>query len=483
MTVTYEYELRDGENLFTSPETERVPNLDVDYAVLGVTAFRNLRVIDDDYENENDENEADVSLDEVYVHHFSLFPLNMLGAEVLSRDADADPDDPYLRLPPGTALHIAVDERPHLSVNAHLLSNRNLAPIGGSLARARKECNECYYSPIRGPGYCTPETSGTFLCCGDAPVCASPGVLCGCAATTTNDDEPPRRYRIELDLLISFEVEKFVRVDQWNLAAPSCDHAEDGDDYPTDSFCHPTRVDPDPPGWTGGGALFHQVPERILSGEDPIARFSVRVEAPEGGSLVWAQSHLHTGGVSATLSIDSEVVCATEATYGTDPNPETNARNERNHLVRIGSCYDDQSGLLFGDDGRRGMIRFEKGAVFEVETTYDASPTDDPNLDPGSSGEHRNVMSMFFLGVILDDRRDVDGYDDRKTSLNLWNDFGRPRRLPPPPPPPQRHRHQSSIENGSRTVLLLLFAVAVVASATARFRGRSSLKRIDDAYW
>jgi len=190
MTVTYEYELRDGENLFTSPETERIPNLDVDYAVLGVTGFRNLRVIDEDDDDENDG--ADVSLDEVYVHHFSLLPLNMLGAEVLSRDGgarDDDDDDPYMRLPPGTALRIAADERPHLSVNAHLLSNRNLAPIDGSLSRARKECNECYYSPTRGPdGWCTPENSGTFLCCGDAPVCSSSsegGAFCGCAVTTT----------------------------------------------------------------------------------------------------------------------------------------------------------------------------------------------------------------------------------------------------------------------------------------------------------
>ena len=51
-------------------------------------------------------------------------------------------------------------------MNAHVLSNKNLQPIEGSLDLARKQCNECYYAPGKGD-LCVPETNGTFACCGD----------------------------------------------------------------------------------------------------------------------------------------------------------------------------------------------------------------------------------------------------------------------------------------------------------------------------
>mmetsp|Transcript_26791 Transcript_26791/g.55354 ORF Transcript_26791/g.55354 Transcript_26791/m.55354 type:complete len:608 (-) Transcript_26791:267-2090(-) len=442
MTITYDYELFDGEMVLTPEQTELLPNLEFDYAVLAIEGVRNL---------DRDRDLADVSLDEVYVHHLTLFPVNMIGAEVLSRTSS----DPYLSFPKGYGVHVRLDETPFLRTNAHLISNKNLRPIDGSAARAHKECNECYYAPGKG-SECTPEQSGTFFCCGDSVSCIA-GETCACATTTVasplsgvgqkqqklRQEQTKTRYRIEMNLLVSREIDRFVRVDQWNLAAPACSVNILGDgvfhDYPVDSYCREEKMNreylashhlggkyvDDSSGSSsseyvsstllfGGGSVFHSVPE-IESDSDPYYATRVHVLAPSGGTILWAQSHLHTGGVSATLSKNGEVLCGTKASYGTDPDPSTNARNEQNHLVGISSCYDTvpQSG-----EG----IRFELGDVFVTESVY-YGRNDDPNLQGnlGAAGEHKNVMSMFFLGVVFDG--DSEFMTKNRTSFNLWNDF------------------------------------------------------------
>ena len=131
MTFTYNYELHNGQLLFTDPRSELIPNLQFDYAVLGLMSVQNI----------NRETLENVSLDEVYVHHIVFPPLGMLGAEVLT----ADP----LVYPKGYGYHVIAKEKPNIIINAHLLSNKDLKPINGSLPLARKLCNECYYAPVR----------------------------------------------------------------------------------------------------------------------------------------------------------------------------------------------------------------------------------------------------------------------------------------------------------------------------------------------
>jgi len=410
MTISYDYELYDGENIFTFPKKELIPNLEFDYAILALGSARNI----------NRDTGADVSLDEVYLHHVTLAPINMIGAEVLSSD---DETDPYMRLPEGYALHVLAAERPHLGINAHLLSNKNLAPIEGSVERAHKECNECYYAPGKG-SHCTPEVSGTFYCCGDSLACTVGGEDCACTTTTTttssnrNRNRSKTKYRIELDFLVSRDIHKFQRVDQWNFAAPHCSINLKGDavleDYAPDNFCAKNN------GTTtyikslastlfdGGGSLFHQVPE---NNEEPYLRTTVNVLAPSGGQLVWAQSHLHTGGVNATLYQNGKILCSTDAVYGTNPDASSNARDEQNHLVRISSCYDQiQNG-----------IRFEAGDVFTTESYYYGGVDDARFKGDKAAGEHKNVMTMFFTGVVLDGNSKY--LTEERTSFNLWNDF------------------------------------------------------------
>lgn len=417
MTVSYDYELMDGEMLFTSSHHELIPNLGYDYAVLGIGSARNV------YRG----TKTDVSLDEVYVHHFTLQPINMLGAEVLTRD---NAEDPYMRLPDGYAVHVTDEENPHLRTNAHLISNKNLLPIDGSMEHAHKECNECYYAPGKGAD-CTPEVSGTFLCCGDSPSCTTGDQKCTCPTRTTSANgytqsrPTSTKYTIELDILISRDVHKFQRVDQWNFAAPACSVNLWGEsileDYPSDNYCAKVNLLSKPPTKkpskdampvelevlsTGDGALFHQVYE---NNQEPYLQTKVSVLAPTSGTMVWAQSHLHTGGVNATLYKNGVPVCATQAIHGSNEDPATNARNEQNHLVRITSCYDQiQAG-----------IRFDKGDVFTTESYYYAG-TDDIRFT-NAAGEHKNAMSMFFTAVVLDG--DSQFLTKDRTSFNLWNDF------------------------------------------------------------
>lgn len=395
MTVTYDYELRDGQMLYTNSRVEHIPNLNFDYAVLGMSSVRNLH---------RDTN-TPVSLDEVYVHHFSIFPLNMIGAEVLTRSTE----NPYMLLPDGYALHVTLDETPVIRTNAHLLSNKNLAPIEGSIARAHKECNECYYAPGKGSD-CTPETSGTFYCCGDSHACTMGGEDCSCAVTAT-DAEIATKYRVEVDLLISKDMDKFVRVDQWNFAAPACTLNILGEgifeDYPLDNFC--SDLSPSENLEFGGGSLFHNV---ARNDERPLVQTKLSAVAPIGGKVLWAQSHLHTGGINATLRLNGHTLCATTTQYGTDPNIISNARNEANHLVEITSCYDQ-----IGSNG----IRFDQGDVFTIESIYYAGTDDHRMTEPEAAGEHKNVMSMFFTAIEFDGTTEL--LTEKRTSWNLWNHF------------------------------------------------------------
>lgn len=422
MTISYDYELRDGELLFTTSRHELIPNLGYDYALLGIGSLRNV------YRGTRE----NVSLDEVYVHHFTIFPINMLGAEVLNRDNDKDP---YMRLPNGYAMHITNYENPYLRTNAHLISNKNLAPIEGSQERAHKECNECYFAPTKGSD-CTPEVSGTFLCCGDSLACTESDQGCFCPTLSKSSNKSKfttTKYTIELDVLVSRDLHKFQRIDQWNFAAPSCSVNLMGEsvleDYPKDSYCAKESLLPStkprskasqhirkpqmPTGYmvlsTGGGALFHQVYE---NNQEPYLRTSVNILAPAGGKLVWAQSHLHTGGVNATLYQNGVPICSTTAQHGTDEDPSTNARNERNHLVRISSCYDQISS---------SGIHFEEGDVFTTESYYYAGTGDARFSNVLAAGEHRNAMSMFFTGVVFDGNSKFLTED--RTSFNEWNDF------------------------------------------------------------
>jgi len=396
MTVTYDYDLYDGQIIFTDPLTETIPNVDFDYAIVGVTSVKHIN---------RDTNEP-VSLDEVYLHHIVMPPLNMIGAEVLANDKDT----PYVKYPDGYALHVIAEDTPRIHVNAHMLSNKNLAPVQGSLSRAHKECNECYYAPGKGSD-CTPEFSGKFACCGDSIACTTGGEQCACATTTEADRSTTTKYRMEFTFLTSLDISKFKRVDHWTFTAPACSVNLNGDsvfkEEPSDNFCFGqskgTVLD------SGGGSLFHQVSEDNVN---PYVKTKINVVAPTGGKIVWAQAHLHTGGINATLLLNGVVQCTADSVYGTNSDVATNARNEQNHLINIGTCYDE-----VGETG----IRFEEGDIFTTESFYYGG-TDDKRMDGAdSAGEHKNVMSYFSLNVDFDG--DTKLFTQKRSSIAFWNNL------------------------------------------------------------
>lgn len=391
VTITYNYELFDGQNLFTDAEAELLTNFDFDYAVLGITSARNLH---------RDTNEP-VSLDEVYMHHFTFCPFNMIGAEVMTRDEEM----PYMSFPHGYALHIMAEDSPHINTNAHLLSNKDLAPINGSLTLAHKHCNECFYAPHKGSD-CTPEKSGTFQCCGDSKACMA-GELCTCATNAPTNTAKTTKYKIEVDVLISRNVHKFIRIDQWNFAAPSCQVNLLGDsifeEYHPDNYCFNNKLKLT----TGGGALFHQIPQ---DDENPFIHTKVNVIAPAGGTIFWAVAHLHTGGINATLRLNGKVICSAGAIYGSD-NSENNALNEKNHLIQIEPCHEIES----------TSVHFNADDVFTTESFYYGGTDDERFEGYGAAGEHKNVMSMMFMGVVFEGNAEY--LFKNRTSFNLWNDF------------------------------------------------------------
>jgi len=414
MTITYNYELYNGQLLYTDANSELIPNVDFDYALLGMSGLRNV----------NRETNEPVSLDEVYLHHFTLLPLTMLGAEVLTRDES----NPYMKFPDGYGLHVISDETPELKIGAHLLSNKNLAPIDGSIHLAHKHCNECYYAQGKGSD-CTPEVTGTLKCCGDSQSCTTGGESCACATTSNNNNNNNNdaatttvtKYQIQVDWLISRDIDKFERIDQWAFAAPACHVNLHGDsifkEYSPDNYCYNNTI---ANVYMGGGSIFHQIE---LQDEDdnnddnhnnPYVETKISYIAPTSGTIVWAQSHLHTGGVNATLRLNGDIICSTEATYGTNMDEDTNARNEQNHLIQIESCYET-------DIFQNGGIRFNEGDVITTESIYNGGINDNRFVGYGAGGEHKNVMSMFFTGVVLEG--DATYLTEKRTSINGFGDL------------------------------------------------------------
>ena len=171
---------------------------------------------------------------------------------------------------------------------------------------------------------------------------------------------------------------------------------------------------------TGGGSLFHQI-ELQEDDNHPYVETKISSIAPASGKIVWAQSHLHTGGVNATLRLNGEIICSAGSVYGTDTNVKTNARNEQNHLIHIESCYDTQIYQNDNINSNTVGINFNEGDVLTTETIYHGGINDDRFVGYGSGGEHKNVMSMFFLGVVFEG--DSEYLTKKRTSFNLWNDF------------------------------------------------------------
>ena len=111
-------------------------------------------------------------------------------------------------------------------------------------------------------------------------------------------------------MLITRDIDKIKRVDSWTLAAPACRVNLKGEavfeTYKPDSFCYNNTLST----FTGDNSLFHHI-ELQEDNENPYVKTMVSSVAPSSGLIVLAGSHLHTGGVNATLMINGIPLCST----------------------------------------------------------------------------------------------------------------------------------------------------------------------------
>lgn len=359
MTIVFDYELRDGEILYTDDNTDEsdqsfIPNVDFDYSILEMSSIRN---------SNRDTGEL-VSLDEVYVHHLIIDPCVNVASEVVS----SYHTDPIYFLPEGYGIEVPAERFPNFRVSSHFMSNKNLAPKDGSVERARKECNECYYAPGKG-GKCTPAMTGRPKCCED-------GMFCDTTTTTTDTTTTTTKYRIEIDLLVSRNTGSFKPITFWVLFGPLCGNKH------RDNCVSVLRER------TGGGAPYYHVPEQ--PNKQPYHKIDASIVSPASGELFHARAHLHAGGVNSTLYLNGESICTSIATHGTNPDSSTNAGNEQNHLIHQNTCD--------WPDG----IRFEIGDAWSWDAYYYGG-TDDPRFSSTkAAGEHLNAMSMFIMAINFD---------------------------------------------------------------------------------
>jgi len=378
MTMGYNYELHDGE-LFSKMDI--IPNLGFDYAILKVGTMRNF------YQDTGEP----VSLSEAYVHHMDLNSLYHFSSGFITRQMDVDP---LVSLPDGYAMYILDDQYPFFEVDIHVISHKNLAPINGSLELASKHCNECYYAPGKGDR-CTPKMSGSISCCGHGKSCMQ-GELCSCA-TTANRSTTPTKYRIEVDFLVTRDLESFINPVKWGIDAPHCSGR-----LPAGNMC------------MNGGSAHHEVPQQ--PNEQPYFLAANSFLAPADGTILFGQGHLHTGAVNITLYQNGEIICTNIAEHGTNPDPSTNVGNEQNHLIGLSSCYDQIP---------TGGIRILRGDALLLEAYYHGGTEDARFSSELAAGEHLNVMSKLLLVVDFD----PDKISGKKISGAVSNDFSQMKRL------------------------------------------------------
>lgn len=371
LTLHFPYELRDGQIIFTDGSETLVPGVGGDFAMLGQTAVRNV-----------DENGKPVSLDEVYVHHLVVFGsgFGMVGAETLNQVKD---------FPEGTGFIVLNSS--DFGMNAHLLSNKNLQPIEDSLHIAAKQCNECYFAPGKGD-LCTPATNGTFACCGDGALMGENGmpIACGldateCNCATTTNGSTTTQYEIQIDFMLTRDIEKIQPINSWTLMAPSCYEGIGKGLGVNTSYIEEVVV--------GGctpfveGSVYHNV---FRNNTEPEKASTGRWLAHFDGVVRKAVGHLHTGGLNISLKINGEDICTAHTEYGTEPWSEDvdNARDEYGHLINIYDCFNDTT-------IPEGVV-IQAGDLVEV-TSYYYVGDDDDRLPEGGGGSHLNVMSYMDL--------------------------------------------------------------------------------------
>lgn len=240
--------------------------------------------------------------------------------------------------------------------NIHLLHTQNLTTeyaFDGSMERAKKECNECYYAPGKGAA-CTEAQNGTFQCCGDRcydGTCSCP-VVAGAAGLPAVDYY--LRYTVDWVAPAEAPQLKDVRIGVWTT--PNC-------------------------------AAYYNV---LASDAQPESVSSTDFTVPHAGEVVHAIGHQHTGAINVSMWLNGQFVCASYPSYGTEADV---AGNELGHLVKMSVCLDK--------DATGKTMKTKKGDKVTIKAYYYVG-RDDPRLGPSPAGTHLNVMSYMYTVFSID---------------------------------------------------------------------------------
>lgn len=342
-----------GQTIFTNPKNTplTMPSVEVGgpYAIL---SFVGSMV---------DEANAQVPLDRVYTHHWiveqpshsnelcqnGLNYIFGIGAE--SRNSPAI-------FPDGHGYLIESEEVNKFGGNIHVLRTEDLSehavgmvPVGkAGAAGAAKQCNECYYALGKGK-QCTLAQNGTFECCGDHCYDGS----CGCP-TKIGTKMIPVDFYLQYTMTYTRNVSMIKPLSVGVITTPNCE-------------------------------VFYNV---LRNDDTPLTYSTTTFKNPADHTLYMAIGHQHTGARNVSLAINGKTFCTSYPTYGTEVGV---AGNEKNHLVKMSTCYS------YNASGTEPPLTIKKGSTISVNAWYYVGG-DDPELGVDLGGTHMGVMSYMYLG-------------------------------------------------------------------------------------
>jgi len=357
--VTYSsptIKLKTGEAHFTLNPLTHSPFPKGDYSLL-----RNAyRVVEGD-------GKTDVSLGEVYLHHWlmgdtlDINPLNYCeddyywgyGAEMRGMD---------YTVPEGYAMK-RVGASGKCGLNMHFIRVEDLAlewkgfnNPNGSWGAAVKNCAECGWAPNRAVE-CLEPLDGTFACCFTMSRCPHTGKVKGAKA-----------YKLQYDIeytedMSSLKPMRGVVLDvsggsiEWNIAP----NMRPRDNTVCDATTCVTK-------------------DKWIVGQQPT--FGKGICA---GTMLWAYTHMHLGATNATMSINGEPHCTGYPIHG--KNASNPPGDEKGFVVKYTDCISKEK---LGNH-----VRLNAGDEFAVEAWYDVDPESTATL-PMPGGKHGGVMDLAF---------------------------------------------------------------------------------------
>lgn len=238
---------------------------------------------------------------------------------------------------------------------------------------------------------------------GQPTACDRGDTHCNCKSTTKGGTSTP--YAIEMDFIVTQEVDKVKPLHTWFLWAPGCFEGVVPQLQPNISVPMVSQgcmLD-------AQGSYFHQV---LRDDKKPVVRTSGAWISQFTGYIRTAFGHFHTGGINASLSVNGDRICTSKGYYGTKISNKVtpdNARNEFGHLITIDDCV-NKTTFPHG-------LPVKVGDVVSIESHYFVG-SKDTRLPKGAAGSHLNVMSLFAL--FIDNTGSADGeYPSNNTQGEL----------------------------------------------------------------